>query len=162
MTWEERDYTRRIRRAGKLWTERQGFWLMGTCQYIDGSTVSQSRCRQDARYFFSMLDRNILCRELIREGIKLPRLVFLETGKSRENTHLHFFVMGYEWEQYKDIRNLAEELWSSKIARARDCVVKDNMGSKDDRSGYGWKEFRRREDESLLTECCFLPHCDNT
>lgn len=157
MPWNEKEKARRIRQAGKLWVEEQGFWLSGTCQYVDGTIVGDRRCIKDAQYYFNMLDRKILSRQLVREGIRLPRLVFLETGKSRENTHFHYFIMGYEWEQYLGIRDISKQLWETKIYRARDCVVKDNMGSGDSRGGYGWKELRNLDDKVLMTECCFLP-----
>jgi len=157
MPWNEREDTRKLREAGKRWVEEIGFWLWATCQYVDGSLVSDRRCIRDAQYFFNMLDREVLCRELIREGIRLPRLVFLETGKSRENTHFHYFIMGYEWEQYSSIRDVSKYFWESSILQARDCVVQDNMSSRDNRSGYPWKELQKRDDKVLMTECCYLP-----
>ena len=85
---------------GKQWVAQGEFWLFGTATYIDGTAVSEDAANKDARYFFNMLDRKILRREDYRNGIRLKRMAFIETGKTRTNTHIHFFIKGMETDDY--------------------------------------------------------------
>ena len=96
-------------------------------------------------------------RKLYRENMSLPRLVYVETGRFRVNTHIHFYISGYTWQHYRRIWTAAEMLWGKQIDTARDCVVQDNLGADRVHAGYCWKEFDGLETETLLTECYYLP-----
>ena len=145
-----------IRKRGELWTAAGNYWLFGTCRYVDGSTVSKSRCIRDARLLFNNLDRRILGRKLYRENIRLPRLVYMETGRWRVNTHIHFYIKGYEQKHCEEIWQMAENLWVELIEGAWDCVIKDNRTDGAARAGYCWKEFNDYGDEILLVDCCYI------
>ena len=146
-----------IRQQGATWTQQQNFWLFGTCTYVDGTAVTRQQCVQNAQRFFNNLDRSVLGRRLYRENTRLPRLVYVETGRFRVNTHIHFYISGYAWQHYRRIWTAAENLWSKQIDGARDCVVQDNLGADRVYAGYCWKEFDGLAAETLLTECCYLP-----
>ena len=95
--------------------------------------------------------------ELYRENTRLPRLVYVETGRFRVNTHIHFYISGYAWQHYRMIWQTAENTWREQIDGARDCVVQDNLGADRVHAGYCWKEFDGFSAETLLTKCCYLP-----
>ena len=146
-----------IREQSAAWTRKQNFWLFGTCTYVDGSAVTRQQCVRNAQRFFNNLDRSVLGRRLYRGNTRLPRLVYVETGRFRVNTHIHFYISGYAWQHYRMIWNTAEKLWGEQIDGARDCVVQDNLGADKVHTGYCWKEFDGLAAETLLTECCYLP-----
>ena len=145
-----------IRQQGATWTRQQNFWLFGTCTYVDGTAVTRTQCVRNAQRFFNNLDRSVLGRQLYRENTRLPRLVYVETGRFRVNTHIHFYISGYTWQHYRRIWQTAEKLWGGQIDGARDCVVQDNLGADRVPTGYCWKEFDGLVAETLLTECCYL------
>ena len=95
MTHTEWQRIAAIREQGAAWTRQQNFWLFGTCTYVDGTAVSRQQCVRNAQRFFNNLDRSILGRGLYRENTKLLRLVYVETGRFRVNTHVHFYISGY-------------------------------------------------------------------
>ena len=95
MTHTEWQRIAAIREQGAAWTRQQNFWLFGTCTYVDGSAVTRQQCVRNAQRFFNNLDRSVLGRRLYRENTRLPRLVYVETGRFRVNTHIHFYISGY-------------------------------------------------------------------
>ena len=101
--------------------------------------------------------RSVLGRRLYSKNTRLPRLLYVETGRFRVNTHIHFYISGYAWQHYRMIWQTAENTWREQIDGARDCVVQDNMGADRVPPGYSWKEIDRLTTETLLTECCYLP-----
>ena len=153
----ERQRINNIEDQGAVWTRQQNFWLFVTCTYVDGTAVTRQQCVRNAQRFFNNLDRSVLGRRLYRENVKLPRLVYIETGRFRVNTHIHFYISGYTWQHYRRIWQTAEKTWRAQIDGARDCVVQDNLGAARVPAGYCWKEFDRLSAETLLTECCYLP-----
>ena len=146
-----------IREQGAVWTRQQRFWLFGTYTYVDGSAVTRTRCVQNARRFFNNSDRSVLGRRLYRRNTRLPRLVYVETGRFRVNKHIHFFISGYAWQHYRMIWHTAKQLWSEQVDCARDCVILDDLGARRVHVGCCWKEFDWLAAETLLTECCYLP-----
>ena len=146
-----------IREQGAAWTRQQNFWLFGTCTYVDGSAVTRTQCVRNAQRFFNNSDRSVLGRQLYRETTRLLRLVYLETGRFRVNTHIHFYISGYAWQHYRMIWQTTQKTWREQVDGARDCVVQDNLGADRVPAGYCWKEFDGLEAETLLTECCYLP-----
>lgn len=146
----------RMRRDGRLWVLKQRFWLFGTATYIDGSTVTFEDATRNGRRFFNALDRAVLPRKQINSGDRLQRLVFIEQGRLRANTHIHFFIKGFEWPHYHTIKAEAERLWPSLIETAADIRMQDNVTAYADRAGYCWKELRNLQTDLLLTECCHL------
>ena len=157
MTRRERQRIYNIKEQGAAWTRQQNFWLFGTCTYVDSTAVTRQQCVRNAQRFFNNLDRSVLGRRLYRDNSRLPRLVYVETGRFRVNTHIHFYISGYAWQHYRRIWETAEELWGEQIDCARDCVVQDNLGAHRVNAGYCWKEFDGLSAETLLTECCYLP-----
>ena len=157
MTRTEQQRINNIKEQGAVWTRQQNFSLFGTCTYVDGTAVTRQQCVRNAQRFFNNLDRSVLGRRLYRENVKLPRLVYIETGRFRVNTHIHFYISGYAWQHYRRIWQAAEKTWREQIDGAKDCVVQDNLGVHRVHAGYRWKEFDRFSSETLLTECCYLP-----
>ena len=157
MTRTERQRIGRIREQGAVWTRQQKFWLFGTCTYVDGTAVTRQQCAQNAQRFFNNLDRSVLGRRLYRENVKLPRLVYIETGRFRVNTHIHFYISGYALQHYRRIWQAAEKTWREQINAARDCVIQENFGADRVHTECCWKEFDGCAAETLLTKGCYLP-----
>lgn len=152
----EQDIRERIRTEGAQWLAEQQFWLFGTARYADGSKIKEHRAIKDARHYFNTIDRALLARKDYNQGHRLKRLVFLETGRSRTNTHIHFYIKGTALNQYRHIKLAAEQLWTRHILQARDCVVLDNINLNNERKGYCWKEFDTIRSTTLLVDCCHL------
>lgn len=146
----------KIKSAGANWVAEQQFWLFGTARYYDGSKIVRREAERDCRHYFNTIDRQILARRDYNEGTRLQRLVFLETGRNRDNTHFHFFIKGTHLTKYRHIKQVAEANWRRHIHKASDCVVLDNIGHAHERKGYCWKEFDSLSSETLLVECCHL------
>ena len=157
MTHTEWQRIAAIREQGAAWTRQQNLRLFSTCTYVDGSAITRTQCVRNAQRFFNNLDRSVLDRRLYRENTRLPRLVYVEAGRFRLNTHAHLYIGGYAWQHYRMIWQTAENTWREQIDGARDGVVQDNLGAHRVHAGYCWKEFDGFSAETLLTECCYLP-----
>jgi hypothetical protein len=155
-THSEYDIRQRIKAEGAHWIARQKFWLFGTARYYDGTQVSREQAERDCRHYFNTVDKKILRRQDHNEGTRLQRLVFIETGRNRVNTHIHFFIKGTHLKQYRHIKHIAEENWSRHIKQASDCAVLDNIDLIHERKGYCWKEFDSIRSETLYLPCCHL------
>jgi hypothetical protein len=155
-THSEYDVRQRIKIVGAHWIAQQKFWLFGTARYYDGTQVNREQTEQDCRHYFNTIDKQILRRRDYNEGTRLQRLVFIETGRNRVNTHIHFFIKGTHLKQYRHIKQIAEENWNRRIRQARDCVVLDNIEFIHERKGYCWKEFDSIRSETLFLPCCHL------
>ena len=81
-------------------------------------------------------------------------MAFIETGKTRTNTHIHFFIKGVEKDDYEKIWRLSVQLWAKKIKRGYNLVMKDNLGAENRRDGYCGKEIDNLNKNTLLAECC--------
>jgi hypothetical protein len=120
--------------------------------------IQSSQHGRDCRHYFNTIDRQLLCRRDYNANRRLHRLVFIETGKQRSNTHIHFFIKGTHLKQYRHIKAACEVNWRRHIRAASDCIVLDNIDFAHERSGYCWKEYDRLCSETLFTQCCHLPH----
>ena len=146
----------RIQQDGATWIAQQQFWLFGTARYYDGSTISRQEAERDTRHYFNTVDRQILTRRDYNEGTRLQRLVFIETGRTRINTHIHFFIKGTHLRQYRHIKATAEANWTAHINKASDILIQDNIELIHERKGYCWKELDSLDSEVLYTTCCHL------
>ena len=146
----------RIRDDGRLWIMKQKFWLFGTATFFHGENVSFEEATRHGRRFFNALDRRVLPRKQVNDGRRLQRLVFVERGRTRANTHIHFFVKGFEWSHYHAISEAAEQLWPNMIEHAADIELRDNVDAYAERAGYCWKEVRSDLHDVLMLECCHL------
>jgi hypothetical protein len=146
----------RISEEGAAWIAQQQFWLFGTARYYDGTTIGRHEAEQDAKHYFNTIDKTILARRDYNEGRRLQRLVFIETGRNRVNTHIHFFIKGTHLKQYRHMKAACEENWTKRIGKASDVLVQDNIEFVHERKGYCWKEFDRLDSEILFTQCCHL------
>lgn len=155
-THSEYYITQQIRSEGAAWIAQQNFWLFGTARYYDGTLIQREQAERDCRHYFNTIDRQIISRRDYNEQRRLQRLVFIETGKNRVNTHIHFFIKGTELKQYRQIKAVAEANWTSCIAKASDCVVLDNIELVHERKHYCWKEFDSIRSETLYLPCCHL------
>lgn len=152
----EHEIKEQIKAQGARWVAQQQFWLFGTARYYDGTHVHRTEAERDCRHYFNTIDRQILARRDYNAGRRLQRLVFIETGRNRVNTHIHFFIKGTHLSQYRHIRQACEQNWQKHIAKARDCVVLDNIDCIQERKGYCWKEFDSIRSETLYVACCHL------
>jgi hypothetical protein len=143
-----------IRQAGAEWVAQGHYWLFGTLTYRNGAAVTLNQATRDAKHFFNILDRQILNRRAYNAGRRLQRLVFVEQGRTRTNRHIHYYIKGTHWQHYRQIWTASEQIWTKRIERARDCVIKCNLEDAQARRGYCWKEFDALDSTVLLTECC--------
>ena len=139
--YKNKELRKQIVCCGSEWVGEQKFWLFGTAKYYDGTMISREKAEKDARYFFNMLDRKLLKRIDYIENRKLDRLVFIETGRTRTNTHIHFFVKGNDYVGYKQLEEMCEEIWDDKIEKAYDMKMLDNLNAGNKRNAYCWKEM---------------------
>lgn len=149
-------FMERIKHDGAQWVRQQNFWLFGTATFNDGSQITDAEAVSDARHFFNILDRQLLTRKQLSEGKRLERLVFLEHGKLGVNTHFHFFIKGTHWQHYRQIFHASSSIWESRIDKAHNLIIKDNLGVDNTRSEYCWKELTMEKRDVLLTDCCFF------
>jgi hypothetical protein len=152
----ERELKEKIKTAGADWIAQQNFWLFGTARYYDGTRIGREEAERDCRHYFNTIDKALLRRRDYNEGRRLQRLVFIETGINRVNTHFHFFIKGTHLKQYRHIKQTAEANWRRHISKASDCVVLDNIDLIHERKGYCWKEFDSIRSETLYVPCCHL------
>ena len=131
---------RRFMEDGGSWVARQQFWLFGTATYKKGIWVSRKKAESNIKYFFNKLDREVICRKDYREKKRLPRMVFIEKGKTGEETHMHFYIKGRKPSDYKVIKLLCEKIWAEEIHKARDILMLDNIEHNNARKYYPWKE----------------------
>jgi hypothetical protein len=150
------NHTQQIKKYGATWVRRQDFSLFGTATFKNGGKITDTKAIADAKHFFNILDRQILTRKQLSKGDRLERMVFLEHGRHRTNTHIHFLIKGKCWRDYKIIWSISEEIWQQRIANAHDLLIKDNLGLDDTRSEYCWKELALNNQDVLLLECCHL------
>jgi len=167
---------------GSSWIAQQQFWLFGTATYYNGETISRAEAESDAKHFFNILDRKIISRKDYNENRRLKRLVFVETGRTRDNTHIHFYIKGRNLMDYKKIWRLSEDIWGDRIKKGRDLEIRDNIDGNYERKGYTFKEsdkeqyahtqiknWRKQQKEEreilasdvmtadvLLVDCCYI------
>jgi len=148
----------KYRTVGTAWVVQQQFWFFGTLKFIDGEQIRDAQAIQDCSYFFNKLDRRILGSTAVqRKGQRLSRLVFMEHGKTGNNTHFHFFIKGKTQAHFRQILKAASDIWhSQKMARTLDLRLEDNLGNEEGRAYYGWKEMRTFEKETLVPTLCHL------
>ena len=149
-------FTERLKLDGAAWVRSQNFWLFGTATFKDGSRTNDSDTISDAKHFFNILDRQILERKDTSQGKRLDRLVFLEHGRLGANAHIHFLIKGTDLRHFKQIYYAAPSIWQSRINKAHNLIIKDNIGLDNTRSEYCWKEVKSHQRDVLLTECCHL------
>lgn len=155
-TYSEQKVRERIKAEGATWVARQQFWLFGTAKYFDGTEINERKAHKDIQHYFNTIDKAILRRRDYDEGRRLQRLVFIERGRNRVNTHFHFFIKGTHLKQYKAIWHIAEANWTRYIQSAASIQIQDNIEFIYERKGYCWKEFDDIHSETLHLSCCHL------
>ena len=162
------EWRKRIVSEGSKMVAQGDFWLFGTATYCDGTTISRNKAEKDARYFFNKLDRALLKRIDYIEGRKLERLVFIETGRTRTNMHMHFFIKGNDYISYIELKEKCIELWPGKskkssggkptgrIKKAFSMILKDNLNAGNSIDKYCWKEMNNLNADVLHVECCHI------
>ena len=147
-------FNEKLRKAHAEWALDQDFELFGTLKFLDGHSVHSDVAKKRLRYFFNMLDRKVRGAKAIEAGNRITRFVYLETGRSRDNTHAHFLIKGSTLEETKDIIRHTYELWS-KVDMSADAqyeLIEDNKGI----SHYCVKEQDTRGSEILFTDCTHI------
>ena len=147
-----------IKAHGSEWVAQQKYWLFGTATFYDGTMISRDAAVKDAKYFFNLLDRDILSRKDYDEKRRFERLVFIETGRMRNNTHIHFFIKGRQLQDYDRIWQVSETLWPSEIKKGYNLVIKNNTDLIQERKGYCWKETYDLNKSPILYECCHIDY----
>ena len=82
-------------------------------------------------------------------------MTFIERGKNRDKTHIHFFIKGYSLKQTKGIIYHSNRIWQSKIDRSLDLVIKHELEAQ--RRTYTMKEQLSYDDEILCPNACYIP-----
>ena len=154
--YKNEELRQQIVSSGSEWIAQQQFSFFGTANYYDGTSVSKEQAIRDAQYYFNMLDRRLLKRIDYNANKRLDRLVFIETGKTRTNTHIHFYIKGNNEATDWQIKELSGLLWTNKITRGFNVVLDDNTGTGNGRNGYCWKEMNNLNADALLVECCHI------
>ncbi len=150
--YKNEELRKQIVNKGREWVGEQKFWLFGTAKYYDGTMISREKAEKDARYFFNMLDRKLLKRIDYIENRKLDRLVFIETGRTRTNTHIHFYIKGNDYVSYRQLEEECIELWNEKIEKRHDIKMLDNLYAGNRRNGYCLKEMNNLNADVLYAE----------
>ncbi len=152
--YRNEEWRKQIVNEGSKMVAQGDFWLFGTATYYDNEMISKKKAERDAKYYFNKLDRALLKRIDYIEGKKLERLVFIESGRTRTNTHIHFFIKGNDYVSYIELKEKCLELWDKKIKMRRDLKMLDNSYAGNRRNGYCWKEMNNLNADVLHVECC--------
>ena len=126
--------------------------MFGTATFKDGSRIADKQVVADTQHFFNILDRHVLTRKQTLKGTRLERLVFLEHGKLGTNAHIHFLIKGTDLRHFKQIYYAAPSIWQSRISKAHNLIIKDNIGLDNTRSEYCWKEVKSHQRDVLGSE----------
>ena len=154
--YRNEDIRKQIVESGGQWVGQQQFWLFGTATYCDGTTVSREKAEKDARRFFNKLDRTLIKRIDLINGKRLERLVFIETGRTRTNIHIHFFVKGNDYVSYEQIVEQCEMIWAEQIDKSYEIDLRDNKYAGNRRNAYCYKEMNNLNADVLHVECCHI------
>jgi hypothetical protein len=152
----EREYCKRMVEGVGNWIAAENYTLFGTATYIDAMNVRTQKAHKDAPHFARLLSRRVLGKHKVdREGTYLPMMTFIERGKNRDKTHIHFFIKGYTLKQTKGIIYHSNRIWQSKIDCSLDLVIKDELEAQ--RRTYTMKEQLSYDDEILCPNACYIP-----
>jgi hypothetical protein len=151
----EKTECEKIREALGEWVAENDFNLFGTATYINAHTITRRKAHTDAAHFMRLLSRKVLGKHKVdREKIYLPALVFVEKGKNRDRTHIHWFTKGYTLKHTKDIIVNADRLWKAKIEKAMDVMILDEVEAQ--RRTYTIKEQQAFDAEIISPKACYL------
>jgi len=139
-----------IKDIGASWIAAQRFWLFGTATYYAPTSITRHKIEGDLRLLFNATDRKLLTHKELAQGKRLERLVFIESGRTRDCLHAHFYIKGTHWKHYRQLQTLIPQIWQQKITKAKDILMLDNLETSYERKGYTWKEL-----DELGTECFY-------
>lgn len=154
--YKNEELRKQIVSKGSEWVKQQQFWLFCTAKYYDGTVINREMAEQDANRFFNKLDRKLLKRIDLIEKRRLERLVFIETGKTRTNTHMHFFIKGNDYVSYEQIVEQCEKIWIKDIKKSYEMDMRDNKYAGNRRDRYCYKEMNNLNADVLHVECCHI------
>jgi len=155
-TERERFECEKLKEAMGKWIAEHNFTLFGTATYVNPINIKVEKAHRDAAHFARLLSRNILGKHLVdRQNTYLPMMMFVERGKYRDNTHLHFFTKGYSLKHTKQIITLANDIWKKNIDFSLDVLIKDEREAQ--RRTYTMKEQLAYDDEIICPKACFVP-----
>ena len=150
--YKNEEWRKQIVKAGGEMVAQGKFWIFGTAKYIDGTMIRREKAEKDASRFFNTLDRKLLKRIDYNENRRLERLVFIETGKTRTNIHIHFYIKGNDYVDYEKFIEPCEKIWTEEIEKSYDIQL-DNIYD-NGVSEYCWKEMNNLNADVLLGKCC--------
>ena len=154
--YKNEELRKQIVNDGSEWVGQQQFWLFGTAKYFDGTIISREEAEKDVSRFFNKLDRALLKRIDLIENRRLERLVFIETGRTRTNTHIHFYIKGNDYVGYEQIVEQCEKIWIEDIKKSYEMDMRDNKYAGNRRDGYCYKEMRNLNEDVLHVDCCHI------
>ena len=154
--YKNEELRKQIVSSGSEWVGQQQFWLFGTAKYFDGTIISREEAEKDVSRFFNKLDRALLKRIDLIENRRLERLVFIETGRTRTNTHIHFYIKGNDYVGYEQIVEQCEKIWIEDIKKSYEMDMRDNKYAGNRRDGYCYKEMRNLNEDVLHVDCCHI------
>ena len=154
--YKNEEWHKQIVKEGGNWVGQQQFWLFGTAKYGDGTIISREQAEKDASKFFNKLDRTLLTRKEVIDGNRLERLVFLETGRTRKNMHMHFFIKGNEYVSYEQIVEQCEIIWMEEFDNTYEMDTRDNRNVGNVRDAYCYKEMNNLNADVLHVKCCHI------
>ena len=139
------------------WIATERFPLFGTATYRHPQHIRVEKAHRNASHFTMLLSRKILGKHTLdRQGKYLTTMMFVEQGKDRDNTYIHFFIKGYTLKHTKGIIYNAKCIWKSKIDNALDVLILDEPEA--ERRTYSMKEQLALDDDIISPKACFLPH----
>ena len=154
--YKNEELRQQIVSEGGKWVGQQDFWLFGTAKYGDGTTICREQAEKDASKFFNKLDRTLLTRKDVIDGNRLERLVFIETGRTRNNMHMHFFIKGNDYVSYEQIVEQCEIIWMEEFDNTYEMDTRDNRNVGNVRDAYCYKEMNNLNSDVLHVKCCHI------
>lgn len=153
----EKEQIELMKRDVASWLSENRFTIFGTLTYRNPQHIRRHKAHRDAAHYMRLLSIKVLGREVVdRQNTYLPSLTFVEQGKQRDNTHIHFFIKGYTLQNEKDISYYSYRIWDRQyIDNANNVVLKAQYEGQ--RLTYGLKEQHALDDEIISPKACFIP-----
>lgn len=142
--------------AYREWLKQEQFEFFIVLKFYDGTAISDEVAKKRLRLFLNKLDRHFIeRRELERFGKRIERMVFIEHGEGRENTHFNVYMRRQG--DFDDLyfRRIVMRLWRQ-TTYSNDLKIK--CSDNDDAvCFYSTKELDSNcSKEMLVADCCYL------
>ena len=150
----EQVQVRKLKEAIADWIAENDFTIFGTLNYYNAKNIRLNKAHKDAATFMRKLNLTILGKHKVdRLNTYFNSITFVERGRNRDNTHIHFFIKGETLQDEKDISYYAYRIWNkANIINANNVVLKDEAYAQ--RRSYCLKEQQALDDLILCTNAC--------